>query len=95
MADDSSEDVYFWVFILLCVVAFLMLMQLNKGHKFWRLRKVKGKTGTGSTVEGFEGIYRMDPTDIANPDPKNVYVTLNALTEAEKNFEADVGPYML
>lgn len=77
---ESSEDVYFWVFILICVVAFLTFINLHN-HKYWK--------------EGYEGIYRMDPTDIASPSPNNVYVTLNALTEAEKNFDVNAGPYML
>ena len=44
--------------------------------------------------ESFE-FERMDPGDLANPDPQNVYVSLTALQEAEDNFEPSVGPYIL
>jgi hypothetical protein len=45
--------------------------------------------------EGYDGFYRMDSTDTANPSPNNVYVSLTSLKQAEDNFSPDVGPYLL
>ena len=78
----TTEDLYFWVFVLICIIAFAMVFNMYGSQ-------------LGLFKEGFDGINHLDPTDLANPDPKNVYVTLNALTAAEKNFQPDVGPYQM
>ena len=76
----ESDDVHFWIFVIICFVAVFMFFDLQKGR--WR-------------SERYDGLYRMDPTDVANPSPNNIYVSLAALQEAEQNFSPDTGPYLM
>jgi hypothetical protein len=74
-----ADEIHFWLFVIICFVAVFMFFDLQRSK------------------EGYdtEGIYRMDPTDLANPDPRNMYVSLTSLQEAEDNFEPSVGPYLM
>lgn len=74
-----EDDVGFWSFVIICFIAVFMFLDLQRCRH----------------KEGYDGLYRMDPTDSANPSPNNIYVPLTALQQAENNFSASDGPYML